>query len=100
MRKAAAFFAAIFGLAILSGASAQTVAPTLVPQPTGSPAPAVGDARAVPTQPNGAQPLTAEDVNAWLDGFIPISIRRADIPGAVVVVVKDGQVLTERGYGY
>ncbi len=26
--------------------------------------------------------------------------KSGDIPGAVVVVVKDGQVLTERGYGY
>ena len=30
----------------------------------------------------------------------PTRIARGDIAGAVVVVVKDGQVLTERGYGY
>ena len=44
--------------------------------------------------------LTADDVNAWLDGFMPYALGKGDIPGAVVVVVKDGQVLTERGYGY
>ena len=31
---------------------------------------------------------------------MPYAIGKGDIPGAVVVVVKDGQVLTERGYGY
>ena len=40
------------------------------------------------------------DVNAWLDGYMPYALKSGDIAGAVVVVVKDGQVLTERGYGY
>jgi CubicO group peptidase (beta-lactamase class C family) len=47
-----------------------------------------------------AAPLTAADVNAWLDGYMPYALKSGDIAGAVVVVVKDGQVLTERGYGY
>ena len=47
-----------------------------------------------------AAPLTAADVNAWLDGYLPYALKTGDIAGAVVVVVKDGQVLTERGYGY
>ena len=45
-------------------------------------------------------PLTKEDVEAWLDGFLPYALHTADIAGAVVVVVKDGQVLTQKGYGY
>jgi len=44
--------------------------------------------------------LTAADVNAWLDGFLPYSLDAGGVAGAVVVVVKDGQVLTARGYGY
>ena len=48
----------------------------------------------------GAAPLEAQDVNAWLDGLIPYAIGKANIPGAVVVVVKDGQILTSRGYGF
>jgi CubicO group peptidase (beta-lactamase class C family) len=56
------------------------------------PAPAVA-------APAGA-PLTAADVDAWLDGYMPYALHTGDIAGAVVVVVKDGQVLTERGYGY
>ncbi len=46
-----------------------------------------------------AASLTATDVNAWLDGLMPYGLERGDIAGAVVVVVKDGQVLTQRGYG-
>ena len=44
--------------------------------------------------------LTADDVNAWLDGYLPYALHTGDIAGAVVAVVKDGQILTERGYGF
>src|SRR3546814_18154342 len=36
----------------------------------------------------------------WLDGFMPYALAAGDIAGAVVVVVKDGQVLLQKGYGY
>jgi len=100
MRKAAAFVAAILGAALLSGASAQTAQPTLVPGPTAAAAPKAEAAPVNAAQAPGGQPLTAENLNAWLDGYLPYAIGKGDIPGAVVVVVKDGQVLTERGYGY
>ena len=32
-------------------------------------------------------PLTAADVNAWLDGYMPYALKTGDISGAVVVVV-------------
>src|ERR1700678_1587382 len=50
-------------------------------------------------QPTGVA-LTAQDVNTWLDGYMPYAVHTADIAGAVVAVVKDGTILTERGYGY
>ena len=43
--------------------------------------------------------LTAADAEAYLDGFMPYALKSGDIAGAVVVVVKDGQVLLEKGYG-
>ena len=43
--------------------------------------------------------LTAQDAQAWLDGLIPTALRTAQAPGAVVTIVKDGQVLLEKGYG-
>ncbi len=47
-----------------------------------------------------AAPLTAEDANAWLDGYLPYALATGDIAGAEVAIVKDGQVVTERGYGF
>jgi CubicO group peptidase (beta-lactamase class C family) len=56
--------------------------------PVGPPAPAAGRA------------LTRADLEAWLDGFLPYAMQRGDIAGAVVVVVKDGKPLLQKGYGY
>src|SRR3982751_104369 len=55
---------------------------------------------AVPTTGTTAHEMSKTDVDAWLDGFMPYSLKAAAIPGAVVVVVKDGQPLTMRGFGY
>lgn len=44
--------------------------------------------------------MTAADVGAFLDGFMPMQLQREDIAGAVVLVVKDGRVLFAKGYGY
>jgi CubicO group peptidase (beta-lactamase class C family) len=70
---------------------------TLVPKPAERmelSAPAVS-----PAGTQGHQ-LNKADVDAWLDGFLPYALHTGDIPGAVVVVVKDGQILTARGFGY
>jgi CubicO group peptidase (beta-lactamase class C family) len=48
----------------------------------------------------GPHDLTKADVDAWLDGYMPYALKVGAIPGAVVVVVKDGQPLTMRGFGY
>src|SRR5208337_1733911 len=47
-----------------------------------------------------APQLIQEDVEAFLDGVVPIQLQKGDIAGAVVVVVKDGQVLFAKGYGF
>jgi CubicO group peptidase (beta-lactamase class C family) len=44
--------------------------------------------------------LTAADVEAFLDGVVPLQLAREDIAGATVSVVKDGKILFTRGYGY
>jgi CubicO group peptidase (beta-lactamase class C family) len=48
---------------------------------------------------SAAHTLDARDVDAWLDGFLRYALPTADIAGGVVVVVKDGHVLTQRGFG-
>src|SRR6478672_334236 len=95
MRKAASFLGVILGLGALSGALAQARQEPLAPK-----AQSVEVSKPVGAAAGGAHQLAADDVNAWLDGFMPYALAKGDIPGAVVVVVKDGQVLTERGFGY
>jgi CubicO group peptidase (beta-lactamase class C family) len=55
---------------------------------------------ASPSVATPVHPLDKSDVDAWLDGFFPYALQKGDVAGAVVVVVKDGQVLTQRGYGF
>ncbi len=62
--------------------------------------PIAGPQAGAGTQTSGPPPLTRQDLDSWLDGFLPYALARADIAGAVVVVVRDGAVLTEKGYGY
>jgi CubicO group peptidase (beta-lactamase class C family) len=44
--------------------------------------------------------LTAEDVDAFLEGVMPLQLEREDIAGAVVSIVKDGKLLYAKGYGF
>jgi CubicO group peptidase (beta-lactamase class C family) len=44
--------------------------------------------------------LTAVDVEAFLDGIVPLQLDREDMAGATVAVVKDGKLLFAKGYGY
>lgn len=44
--------------------------------------------------------LDKADLDAWLDGYMPFALNTSDIPGAVLVVVKDGQIVSARGFGY
>jgi CubicO group peptidase (beta-lactamase class C family) len=44
--------------------------------------------------------LTAQDVEAFLDGLVPLQIERDDIAGATISIVKDGKLLFAKGYGY
>jgi CubicO group peptidase (beta-lactamase class C family) len=53
-------------------------------------------APAAPTAPQ----MTTADITAFIDGIVPLQLAKEDIAGAVVVVVKDGQIVFEKGYGY
>ena len=61
------------------------------------------DASAPPlpaASPTGTRELTAPDVEAFLDGLVPLQLKQADIAGATISVVKDGKLLFSKGYGY
>ena len=40
------------------------------------------------------------DLGAFFDGLVPYAIRRGDIAGAGVVLVRDGKIVFSKGYGY
>lgn len=65
-----------------------------------APAAEVAPAPAASSAPAGRVPLDAENVEAWLDGFMPYALQRGHIPGAVVVVVRGDGPLLAKGYGY
>ena len=44
--------------------------------------------------------LTATDVEAFLDGLVPLQIETNDIAGATIAVVKDGELIFVKGYGF
>ena len=81
----------------VSFAQDASLAPTLVPPTIAA---AQGTVLATPPAPTGVHPLTKADVDAWLDGYLPYALKTGDIAGAEVAIVKDGQILTARGYGY
>lgn len=67
-----------------------------------TPPPAAQDVATTPATatPAGTHEISKSDVDAWLDGYLPFALATGDIAGAVVVVVKDGEIVTERGFGY
>jgi CubicO group peptidase (beta-lactamase class C family) len=90
MRLLSAATAMFAALIVGSAATAQAPSPALKAAPA---APSVQSS-------SPGHPLTQADLEAWLDGYLPYAMQRGDVAGAVVVVVKDGQVLLQKGYGY
>lgn len=76
---------------------APSIAPPSPISPPASPGAATKASRAPATTSHA---LTQEDAAAWLDGFLPYALQRGDVAGAVVVIVKDGAILLQKGYGY
>lgn len=44
--------------------------------------------------------LERADLEAWLDGYLPFALQRSQIAGAAITVVRNGEVLLQKGYGY
>ncbi|HSB01490.1 MAG TPA: serine hydrolase domain-containing protein [Anaerolineales bacterium] len=54
----------------------------------------------IPAQAAGTGPGNSAEVEAFIDGLMAAEMSENHVPGAVVVVVKDGKVLFSKGYGY
>jgi CubicO group peptidase (beta-lactamase class C family) len=92
--------AVLLGFALefaLAGPASAQVPELAQPQATAVQPDAV---QAPPPAAAGRPALTRADLEAWLDGYMPYALQTGDIAGAVVVVVKDGEVLLQKGYGY
>jgi CubicO group peptidase (beta-lactamase class C family) len=78
-----------------------TTAQGPAPSPlTSAPSPPPANVPALAPQPGSAPELTKTDFETVLDALIPSQLRNRNIAGGVVSVVKDGQVLFQKGYGY
>lgn len=87
-------------------AAAQTPPPTgpVVPTPASSAPPPstaapIGTTASSPS-PAGTPQLDAQDLRTFFDGLVPYMLKRNDIAGGVVAVVKDGKLIFAQGYGY
>src|SRR3954451_8304804 len=90
------------GLVFLSFCYAQvpTQAPTIPTPPVVAPPATPPAVPPVPQTPSGVHPLTSADLETFFDGILPLQLERSDIAGASVLVMKDGNVLLQKGYGY
>jgi len=90
---------ALLAIGVARGApTPRTPAPSAPPVVAPMPAPA--DTAAGTPASAAAAPLTAEDVDTWLDGYLPYALKTGDIAGAEISIVKDGAIVTQRGYGF
>jgi len=86
-------------LALVQASLVQAQGPAPSPLISG-PSPPSAQAPAVAPQPGQPPGFTKADFETFLDALIPSQLRNRNIAGAVVSVVKDGQVLFQKGYGY
>lgn len=71
-------------------------APTTKPDAQAHPS---GD-KTPPATPSAVHELSSADLEAFFDGILPLQLERSDVAGAAVLVMKDGKLLLEKGYGY
>ncbi len=92
--------AAVIAMASMAS-HAQVPAPLTQPKtPVAAPPAQSQNAAPAVVTPPGTHPLTQGDLEAFFDGVFPLQLERSDIAGTSVLVMKDGQVLFEKGYGF
>jgi CubicO group peptidase (beta-lactamase class C family) len=89
----------LLALCVLLPALAQP--PQIPTPPKTAPASAAAEAKPAAATPGApAHPLEKADLAAFFDGLVPLQMERSDVAGATVLVMKDGQELFKKGYGY
>ena len=85
-------FLPVLGLVLLANSAPAQKSPAPSGSIEGSPVPAA------PLL--AAHALEKSDLEAFFDGIVPLQLERSDVAGATVLVMKDGQELLKKGYGY
>ena len=88
---------AMAALLLLAGAAVEAAGQ----QPSLSPVtPKIGTESPVAAPTSATRALTRADLEPWLGGFMTYALKRVGVAGAVVVIVKDGEVVLQKGYGW
>lgn len=56
--------------------------------------------RGVSPEPMAPMPLSRAELEGFIDGLMEVQLRSKPVAGAVVAVVKDGELFFAKGYGY
>src|SRR5207249_418854 len=88
--------ARIAAISLLCWVSALAQKPQIAQPPSKPETPSAGEIKVKETP----HEMTVADIEAFLDGFMPMQLERENVAGAVICVVKDGKVLFAKGYGY
>jgi CubicO group peptidase (beta-lactamase class C family) len=95
MNRYFVFLLALLPLTVFSQQPQQPLQTTPAPSATATP-PVAAPPSSQPVTVN----LTAEDLGPFLDGLMNAELTWHNIAGGVVTVVKDGQILLCKGFGY
>jgi CubicO group peptidase (beta-lactamase class C family) len=85
---------------ILLGFILSTLAGGQVPNVPTAPINKANEPMTTDSVPAGVHELTSADVEAFLDGIVPLQLQQQDVAGATIAIVKDGKLLFAKGYGY
>ncbi len=86
--------AALLGLCFMFGVFGALAAPSELGTPEASSVSSHYDKKIPLAQPSDA------DLTAFADGFLDSALQQSGIPGAALVLVRDGRIILARGYGY
>lgn len=101
---AAAIASFLVGAAIAAEPSVRSSQPApavaQVPTPANPVPPSPSGNTSIKNVPAGPAALTSQDLRTFFDALVPYMLKRNDIAGGVIAVVKDGHLIFAQGYGY
>jgi len=100
MSRIRTFLLVAFCSMALAAVVAYSQVPVTAPQKPAAPLNAAESQQTTAKPAPTPHVLEKADLEAFFDGLVPLQMERSDIAGAAVLVMKDGQTLLKKGYGY